>query len=142
MLGKALVLQAPLLTGDGVVSLTELRGKVVLLDVWASWCKPCAGALDHYRALTKKHGVRGLVVVALGVDEEREAGRRFAQRWPDGITFAGDEGHSRVQALAVRQMPTTLLIGRDGHVVRVIGGFDPAKTAALQGLIEAALAAQ
>ena len=102
---------------DGnAVSLAKLRGQVVLLNVWATWCVPCRKELDD---LTVLHGRRtGLTIVATSVDEadakDKVAAFVREHRLPFAIWLDPDDRASRL--FGVRGLPATFLIGRDGAI--------------------------
>lgn len=128
--------------GSDSTSLEALRGQVVLLNVWATWCPPCREEIPVLQALHEEHSGDGLQVVGVSVDAagEGDAVRRFAENF--GVTFdIWLDPQERVSStFRVTGVPTTLLIGRDGRLLwRHLGpvrGDDPAMLAE----IEAALA--
>jgi cytochrome c biogenesis protein CcmG/thiol:disulfide interchange protein DsbE len=104
----------------GAVSLQQLRGKVVLLNFWATWCKPCVAEMPVLASLAKKYHERGFLVVAASVDEpgsEEEIGR-FAGKLPDGMQVwvgATLEDMSRLQVGS--SLPVSILIDGGGRAV-------------------------
>ena len=109
-------------TFDGkAVSLADFRGKVVLLDFWATFCAPCMAALPELQALHAKYEKEGFAVVGLTVDDRarlvekatREAGVRYPILQATPAVWNG----YRVNAL-----PSLVLVGRDGRIIRRFGG--------------------
>ena len=99
----------------------DLKGKVVLLDFWASWCIPCRVDLPRVEALHRELSERGLVVLGV-TDEPREKARRFvAER---GFTFPtlSDEEGVLFRGYEVRTIPTAVVVGRDGRVSSYLVG--------------------
>jgi thiol-disulfide isomerase/thioredoxin len=102
-------------------SLASMRGKVVLLDFWASWCGPCRRSMPHIEALHREYGPRGLVV--LGVNSETAAkAKDYLQA--NGFTFPTlvDNGGNVGQQFQVSGIPTTVLIDRSGRVSAYLVG--------------------
>jgi thiol-disulfide isomerase/thioredoxin len=110
-----------------VVKLTDLRGRPVVLDFWATWCRPCRASMPHLDAVQKRYGDDGLVVIGLSVDEEASHGvRRFAHDL--GISFQLGMANEKVLDFygPIRSLPTTFFIDRRGDVVRRVRGYvDP-----------------
>ena len=134
--------QAPsftLRTGTTPVSLDSLRGKVVLVDFWASWCGPCHRSFPWMAAMHKKYAEQGLVIVAINLDKTQEAAASFLAEIPAPFTIAYDPQGKSAAAYHVEGMPTTVLVGRDGRILSTHIGFEPAKAAAFESLIQEAL---
>ncbi len=111
------------LTG-GVESLEDFRGRVVVLDFWASWCGPCRMALPMLEALARAFDGEGVVFVAVSVDDSMEAARGF---WQDTRTAmrVGLAEEGMTEAYDITSIPVTYVIGRDGTIASVTEGFDP-----------------
>jgi cytochrome c biogenesis protein CcmG, thiol:disulfide interchange protein DsbE len=135
---------APLFRGPTLagppVALADLRGRVVLLDFWATWCGPCLAEMPVLRHLDETAGPRGLAVV--GVNIEGAAARRAVD---DVVREAGlrhptvlDEGHVR-QLYGVGGLPHLVLIDREGIVRQIFQGATP--EAELARAVEGALSA-
>lgn len=111
---------------DGqAVSLSDLRGKVVLVDFWASWCAPCRRSFPELNQLQDLFGSRGLQVVAINLDEQRKDADAFlaAQR-PPTVTVVYDPRGASAKAFGVQAMPSSFLIGRDGTIRFTHSGFN------------------
>ena len=114
-----------LTTLDGKkVTAQALRGKVVVVDFWATWCGPCKVELPILQKLYQKYGKQGLLVVGVSVD--RDAGNlpKFLSKL--GVTFpiAHDAGHSVAERFKPAKMPSSFIVGRDGIVKFVHAGFN------------------
>lgn len=120
-------------------SLADLRGKVVLLDFWASWCGPCRMIAPRLSALRDKLGPQGLVVVGLTADEPERAAvsaERFKMRYPVVVDGLGETSKS----YGVTNLPTLVLIDKAGVVRDVFVGFDPGGEAKLEAAVRGLLA--
>lgn len=106
----------------------QLRGQVILLDFWASWCGPCRSSFPAMERLNNDYAERGLAVVAVGVDEKRENMQRFLDSVKVSFAVVGDARHKLVAAADIRSMPTSFLIDRTGKIRFVHAGFDGDKT--------------
>jgi thiol-disulfide isomerase/thioredoxin len=105
------------------LSLAALRGRLVLLDFWASWCAPCRASFPVYDALERKYGAQGLKVVGLSLEESRDAVEGFLRAVPVGFTIAHDPSGLSGEAFRVVAMPTAFLIDREGRIAaRFEGG--------------------
>jgi thiol-disulfide isomerase/thioredoxin len=106
----------------------EYRGKVVLLDFWASWCGPCRSALPNLKRLQSIYSGDDFVVVSISEDQDEKAWRAFTashqMTWPQRLDSDGSLQHQ----FAVHGLPTYVLIGRDGSVVQKAVGEDPAQS--------------
>jgi thiol-disulfide isomerase/thioredoxin len=107
--------------GGGAVP--ETAGRVVLVDFWASWCAPCKASFPAFARLHADYAARGLVIVAVSVDEKPAAYTRFVEQQRPPFATLLDERQRLVQAVQVPAMPTSYLIGRDGRVRSVHQGF-------------------
>ncbi len=133
---------APIFNLEGMsvsVNLPDLRGKVVYLDFWASWCGPCKESFPWMEQLQGKFAQQGLRVVAVNVDKRREDALKFLQNREPQITVVWDAQGITPKAYAVKAMPTSVLISRDGKVLAVHRGFRPEDTAALERQVQLAL---
>lgn len=107
------------LSGD-VVSLSALRGSVVILDFWASWCKPCTRTLPSLHALAGRLADRGVILLAVSLDRTEAAAREYATAEglaPEIVLYGSLDAAREVKDLyGVVGIPRTFIIDRDGWV--------------------------
>jgi TonB family protein len=117
------------------VDLQTLKGKVVLLDFWASWCGPCVAELPHIEKLHKDFKDRGLVT--LGVDnEDAEIARAFIKKKGYTFTTLVDEGKEVTMKYGVSGIPRVFIIDRDGKVKWQTLGYGSGKEVELRSAVE------
>ena len=104
-------------------ALPATSGKVVLVDFWASWCAPCKASFPAYARLQAEYAPRGLVIVAVSVDENPAACAAFVKRFRPPFAVRRDPGQHLARLVDVPAMPTCFLLGRDGRVRFVHQGF-------------------
>lgn len=126
---------------DGhILSLGELRGNVVLVDFWASWCGPCATAFPAVDNLYRTLHDRGFEVMAINLDEKRRDADAFLKDRGHAMPVLFDPKGTSARAFALDGMPTSFLIGRDGRVRFVHVGYNSKTPGAYQAEIEQLLA--
>ncbi|HEU5209336.1 MAG TPA: TlpA disulfide reductase family protein [Longimicrobiales bacterium] len=116
----------PTLAGD-TISLSGLRGQVVLLNIWATWCPPCVREMPSMQRLHELLGEEGLRIVAVSVDAPGALGdvRSFVHEYGLEFEILLNPGGGIQDTYAVTGLPTTFLIDRDGRIRRkVLGGTD------------------
>jgi peroxiredoxin len=122
------------------LSLTDLRGKVVVVNFWASWCVECRQEIPAMERLHRELARRGLVIVGINVKEDRGTVERFAAMM--GLTFPlVMDPDGRTQHLyGVVGIPTSVVVGRDGRAVALGIGPRNWESPPARALIEALLA--
>ena len=130
LLSGALCARAELQAGDPLPplgstpgSMPSLRDHVVLLDFWASWCAPCKASFPAFARLHRDFAERGLVIIAVGVDDKDPAYEAFVRKMQPPFFTMHDRDHSIVSAAGVPAMPTSYLFGRDGRLRSIHQGF-------------------
>ncbi len=111
-------------TGDGRnLRLAEQRGRVVMVNFWATWCTPCRVELPHLQRLHEQYRAAGFLLLGVSVDDEPARALELATRLQLGfpILFDSDKAVSRLYDL--RTMPSTMLIDRDGGLRQVHRGY-------------------
>ena len=109
------------------LDLGPYRGKVVYLDFWASWCNPCRQSFPWMNQLQEEYGPRGFVVIAVNVDHDRDLAAEFLQSNYARFKIVYDPNGAIAEKYDFKDMPTSILIGRDGNIRYVHNGFYPNK---------------
>jgi thiol-disulfide isomerase/thioredoxin len=116
---------APRHPAPGFPALQAQRGKVVLVDFWASWCGPCRQALPAYEGLRKEYGARGFEVIAVDVDEHPKDGAAALAALRLSYPQVADPKGALAESYAVNAMPASYLVDRAGVLRQVHNGFEP-----------------
>jgi thiol-disulfide isomerase/thioredoxin len=104
------------------LAMSELRGKAVLINFWASWCEPCISEMPSLQALAQQHGSDTLVVLAVNFKESAPTVERFVQRNAVTLPVLLDSQGEAARAWGANVFPTTVLISADGRVKAVVRG--------------------
>ena len=107
----------------------DLAGKVLLVDFCAAWCGPCKTSFPALDDLNKRLGPRGLVVLAVSVDENAAALQKFLKEHPVSFPVVRDAAQKLVQAADVQAMPSSFLVDAKGKIRFAHTGFHGSKTA-------------
>ncbi|MEN9681380.1 MAG: hypothetical protein RLZZ627_1273 [Pseudomonadota bacterium] len=121
------------------LSLESLKGKVIYLDFWASWCGPCALSFPFMTEVAKKHKAEGLELVAISVDESREEAEAFLNSHPTNFTVVHDPNGDCPKVYGLETMPTSYLIDRKGNLREVHRGFSNSDRQELSKAIDSLL---
>jgi thiol-disulfide isomerase/thioredoxin len=105
----------------------SLKGKVMIVDFWASWCLPCAESFPTMDALQKKYGDR-LVVLAVNVDENSSNMEKFLKEHSVSFTVVRDGKQKLVAVVSPETMPTSFILDASGKVCFLHNGFHGDKT--------------
>lgn len=125
------------------VKLSKLKGDVVLVSFWATWCKPCLQELPHIDALAKKYKKKGLTALAISNDGPDTAARipSVVSRFRLGLPVLHDKAGKAVAALNPRgNNPFTVLIDKKGRIAYAHEGYAPGDEAHVDVLVKALLA--
>ncbi|MDA0262106.1 MAG: TlpA disulfide reductase family protein [Proteobacteria bacterium] len=106
----------------------ELSGKIVLVDFWASWCGPCKASFPVFADLHERYKSRGLIVIAISVDEDAQAMKRFLEKHSPPFSVVRDADHELVKEAKIKTMPTSFLIDQTGRIQLVHHGFKSKST--------------
>jgi len=121
------------------ISLVALRGKVVYVDFWASWCGPCKQSFPWMNDMQTRYGSKGFQVVAINVDKKPSDAAGFLRATAPVFSIAYDPAGSTPQLFQVKAMPSSFLIGTDGRVIATHAGFRDADRSPLEQSIRQAL---
>lgn len=120
--------------------LAQLRGQVVYVDFWASWCGPCRQSFPFMNQLQTDLGGKGLTVLAVNLDEEAADAQGFLAKHPASFKVAGGANQDCASAFHVEAMPSTYLVDRAGKVRYIHHGFRGGDAELLRGLTASLLA--
>jgi peroxiredoxin len=119
----------------------EYKGKIVLVNFWASWCKPCKEELPALEAVYQKYRDKGFEVVGINIDKEERNVRRFLSRNPISFKVLLDPESSVIAAYHARAMPSSFLIDRKGTIRWVKFGFSKSQITLFENEIQTLLEA-
>jgi len=105
------------------LDLARHRGQVVIVDFWASWCKPCRQSIPWLNALRSRYGANGLVIIGVNVDAERRDADRFLRDVPIDFEVVYDPQGDIARQFKLKGMPTTYVFDRSGNIVETHVGF-------------------
>ncbi len=124
------------------VTLSQHKGKVVLVNVWATWCTPCLAEMPHLQALHTELGPQGLVVLGIATDDPRQEALIKPLVKSKGVTYSilRDPDTKVVsQFNPSKSLPFSALVGRDGKVASVYAGLKPGDAEAMKAELVALL---
>ena len=128
--------------GGETIDSTELRGKVVYVDFWASWCSPCRRSFPWLNTLHERYAREGLAIVGVNVDKRRLDADKFLRDVPAIFRIVFDAQGTTPTAFDVKGMPSSYLIDRKGVVVAIEEGFHDERRVGMEERIRAVLARQ
>lgn len=106
-------------TSDQII-LSQLRGKVVYVDFWASWCSPCAKSFPFLNELQHEFGDRGLQIVGVNLDEKRGDAQEFLGKIPAHFQIAADPGQKCAKSFGLKGMPSCFWWIKTGRFIMLI----------------------
>jgi len=120
--------------------LSDLRGKVVVLNFWATWCKPCEEEVPSLMDLHKRIASRGGVVLGVSADEDEDAYRKFLAQYQVNYLTYRDASLKDPQDYGTLMYPETYIIDRKGKIARKIIGYQNWNSPEMQAYFDAILA--
>ena len=140
----ASALEAELKTMDGKpFKLGDLKGKVLVVDLWATWCGPCRSSTPELVSLQKEYGSRGFEVIGLDIDPESDTPedvKEFADEFDINYKLAFADRELAMSLMRGNNIPQSIVVGRDGRIVLHLTGYSPTSTPKrLRDAIEQAL---
>ena len=112
-------------TAETGLDLDGLRGSVVYIDFWASWCTPCRQSFPWMQQIQQRYRADGLEIVAVNVDQSRTDAERFLRAYPTQLRLVFDPKGALATQFDVQGMPTSILIDRRGTARFTHIGFLP-----------------
>ena len=105
------------------LDLTRYRGSVVVVDFWASWCKPCRQSIPWLNEMRARYGDQGLVIIGVNVDAERADADRFLRDVPVHFEIVYDTQGALAGQFGLQAMPSTFVYDRSGKLTHTLHGF-------------------
>jgi len=105
--------------------LSEMRGEVVLINFWASWCGPCRQEMPILSELHDKYKTMGFTVLGINVEENSSDARKLLKEMPVSFPVLFDNDSSVSKQYDVAAMPSTVLVDRDGNMRYLHKGYKP-----------------
>jgi thiol-disulfide isomerase/thioredoxin len=132
MMLPASALDAPLKTVDGKpFKLSDLKGKVLVIDLWATWCGPCRSEVPELVQMQTEYGPRGFEVIGLDIDPDSDTAEdvsSFSKEFKINYKVAFAEADLARSLMRGGNIPQSLVVGRDGHVIVHFTGFSAVST--------------
>jgi thiol-disulfide isomerase/thioredoxin len=128
--GQTLTLAGPVLGGNGRIDVAQLRGKVVVVLFWATWCRPCTEDLPQLQELYRQHKAAGFEIVGVNVDSSGAPIQEYIQQYKVAWPSIHEEGGLQsgvAQQFGVITLPTTFLVDKAGKVVSSAASVDDLK---------------
>jgi peroxiredoxin len=122
------------------VTAASLKGKVVIVDFWASWCAPCKEEMPVLQRLHKKYGPKGLVVVGVSVDNDASNVKGFLKKLGVSFPIVHDAKHAVSERYSPPTMPSSYIVDRKGIVRHVHKGFRAGDAKKMEAEVKALLA--
>jgi len=122
------------------VNLDNFRGKVLVVDFWASWCGPCAKSFPYFNQLSGELAKHGVEVVGVNVDENPEDAQQFLENKNVNFHLAADHAQNCAKQLQLKAMPTTFVIDRKGVVRHEQLGFRESESQEFRAVVEKLIA--
>ena len=120
------------------ISLTDLAGRYVYVDIWATWCRPCRAEQPYLERLIQQYEGKNVVFVSISIDRDQEAWEKLVKTEQlKGIQLYGGKGNSFIEAFVVRSIPRFILLDREGKIVEadMTRPSDPQTVKVLDSLI-------
>ncbi len=107
------------------IRLAELRGQVIMLNFWATWCNPCRVEIPHLQKLYDQYKDIGFTVLGVNIDNNKTKAAKMAQDLGAKFPILFDNTQTVSKLYSIKAMPFTMLIDRDGKVREIFYGYKP-----------------
>lgn len=104
-------------------AIPNLKGKVVLLDFFASWCGPCKASFPVMQELHKQYAGKDLVILAVNLDDKKESMQEFLAKYPSDFAIVRDAKKKLVETVKISTMPSSFILDREGKIRAIHKGF-------------------
>ena len=121
------------------ISLADLKGEVVMINFWATWCVPCRQEMPHLQALYERYNSLGFELLAVNVEDNPEGARKWLEATPVTFPVLFDPKNEVSKLYDVVAMPSTVLVGRDGTMRSIHHGYKPGYEGEYQTQVRALL---
>jgi peroxiredoxin len=111
-------------TGEAV-SLADLRGEVVMINFWATWCGPCRQEMPHLEALYQRYGSLGFTLLGVNVEDDPKGAEAWLAETPVSFPILFDSENEVTKLYDVVAMPSTVLVDRSGNMRYIHHGYKP-----------------
>ncbi len=130
------VVSLPTLNGKGSIDLAKYKGKVVIIDFWASWCEPCKIELPYLNKLAQKNKGKDFVVIGVNLDEKKADAMAFLKAHPVQLPMAYDgDKKTLVEKAEIEVMPTSFIIDKNGVIADRHEAFRSGDEAKIEKLV-------
>ena len=126
----------------GAPTLKDLKGKVVWVDFWASWCGPCRQSFPWMNSMAKRYSDKGLVIIGVNLDTEKPLADEFLRQSHADFPIVFDPQGKITQAYGLVGMPSSFLVGADGTIQYRHAGFRSEDALVMEGEIKKVLHVQ
>lgn len=137
---KAPACSKPVYGSEQLFDIEAYRGKVVLIDFWATWCPPCKRSMPFFNDLRNELADSGFEIIAVNVDEDQEDAVSFLKKYPVDYVVALDSEGDCPKAYGVPGMPSTYFVDKSGKVRSVHIGFRDSDKSEIRSLVEKLIA--
>ena len=124
----------------GNIKLSSLKGNVVYVDYWASWCPPCRKSFPWMNKMHSKYEAQGLKIIGISLDSTRKKADKFLSKMPALFSIVYDHEGKTADDYEVQVMPTSYLIDRKGNLIYTHKGFNSKDKQKLEEEFKKALA--
>lgn len=117
------------------INLSKLKGKVVYLDFWASWCDPCRKSFPWMNDMYSRYDSKDFTIIAINLDSSRKDAAKFLEKVPASFNIAYDPEGTVADKYDLKAMPTSYLIDKNGQLVFTHKGYREGDTNKIENKI-------